>query len=493
MSWIFKEEVIAVITVILIVATILATIQIINNEIVIKPFSVLGLLNKDAKIGDYPREVVAGTPIQLNVYVENHEGKTMYYKILIKLGNETSIINEITPLNAKPILELRTVLPHNKSVLIPVNITIYQSMTNLRLVFEMWIFNETKQVFTYYNRWNQLWLNVTKPPAETELIQPQLITIDPDTDNKITQAYLAIRRAEDAGGNVTQMIQLLNQAIYYAQNGNNIEADNLINQIFTLEPQITEIGQQIQRIRLYTNIGIITAISIIIIISYIYLRHRIWLHWAKFHKSWKIIWIADTNTKLNPIAKSIKDLLKNNKQKAITIENILLSLSKGYKTHEIAKTLYTMTRTNMIKLIDPTPPTTFIKYFSSRYNAGFITATILLILAIISVYTSQISIFITFIRYMLGSLIMLFLPGYALVEALYPKEEDLSPLERLAFSIGLSLALVPLVGLILNYTPWGIKLDPILISLTILTLTFLAFSTYRKYVYLKLKTMATYA
>jgi hypothetical protein len=266
----------------------------------------------------------------------------------------------------------------------------------------------------------------------------------------------------------------------------------MLNQIFTLEPQITEIGQQIQSIRFYTNIGIITAISIIIIISYIYLRHRIWLYWAKFHKSWKIIWIADTNIKLNPIAKSIKDLLKNNKQKAITIENILLSLSKGYKTHEIAKTLYIMTKTNMIKLIDPTPPTTFIKYFSSRYNAGFITATILLILAIISVYTSQISIFITFIRYMLGSLIMLFLPGYALVEALYPKEEDLSPLERLAFSIGLSLALVPLVGLILNYTPWGIKLDPILISLTILTLTFLAFSTYRKYVYLKLKTMATY-
>jgi uncharacterized membrane protein len=152
-----------------------------------------------------------------------------------------------------------------------------------------------------------------------------------------------------------------------------------------------------------------------------------------------------------------------------------------------------MTRTNMIKLIDPTPPTTFTKYFRSRYNAGFITATILLILAIISVYTSQISIFITFIRYMLGSLFVLFLPGYALIEALYPKEEDLSPLERLALSIGLSLALVPLVGLILNYTPWGIRLDPILIALTILTLTLLAFSAYRKYGYLKLKTMVTHA
>jgi len=492
MSWVFNEEVLAVITAILIIATIFAAVQIINSEIVIEPFSALGLLNKDAKIGDYPREVVAGTPFQLNVYIENHEGKTMYYKILVKLGNKTSIINETKPLNAQPILELRTVLPHNKSILIPVNITIYQPMTNLRLIFEMWIFNETKQAFTYYHRWNQLWLNVTKPPAGTEIIQPQQITINPDTDNKLTQAYLAIRRAENAGGNVTQMIQLINRAIYYAQNRNDTEADNLINQILTLEPQVTEIGQQIQRTKLYTNIGIITAISIIIIISYIYLRHRIWLYWVKLHKNWKIIWIADTNTKLNPITKSIKDLLKNNKQKTITIENILSSI-KGYKTHEVAKTLYTMTRTNMIKLIDPTPPTTFTKYFRSRYNAGFITATILLILAIISVYTSQISIFITFIRYMLGLLFVLFLPGYALIEALYPKEEDLSPLERLALSIGLSLALVPLVGLILNYTPWGIRLDPILIALTILTLTLLAFSTYRKYGYLKLKTMVTHA
>jgi len=492
MSWIFNEEVLAVITAILIIATIFAAVQTINSGRVIEPFSALGLLNKNGKIGDYPREVVAGTPFQLNVYIENHEGKTMYYEILGKLGNITSIINDTTPLNAQPILELRMVLPNNASIIIPVNITIYQPMTNLRLVFEMWIFNESTQTFTYYHRWVQLWLNVTKPPAGTELTQPQLRTINPATDSKLTQAFLSIRRAENAGGNVTQLIQLINQAIYYAQNGNDNEADNFINQILIQAPKVAETGQQIQRTKLYTNIGIITAISIIIITSYIYLRHRIWLYWIKLHKNWKIIWIADTNAKLNPITKTIKDLLKNNKQKTITIENALSSI-KGYKKHEIAKALYTMTRTKMIELIDPTPPTTYIKYFRSRYNAGFIIATILLLLSITSVYTSQISIFITFIRYMLGSLFVLFLPGYALIEALYPKEEDLSPLERLALSIGLSLALVPLVGLILNYTPWGIRLDPILIALTILTLTLLAFSTYRKYGYLKLKTMITHA
>jgi uncharacterized membrane protein len=34
----------------------------------------------------------------------------------------------------------------------------------------------------------------------------------------------------------------------------------------------------------------------------------------------------------------------------------------------------------------------------------------------------------------------------------------------------MSLALVPLVGLLLNYTPWGIRLTPITLSLLALTI-----------------------
>lgn len=72
-------------------------------------------------------------------------------------------------------------------------------------------------------------------------------------------------------------------------------------------------------------------------------------------------------------------------------------------------------------------------------------------------------------RWVLGSVFVLFIPGYVAVEALFPKGRELDGIDRLALSVGLSLALVPLVGLLLNYTPWGIRLDPILISLTILT------------------------
>ncbi|MEZ0345666.1 MAG: DUF1616 domain-containing protein [Infirmifilum sp.] len=90
-------------------------------------------------------------------------------------------------------------------------------------------------------------------------------------------------------------------------------------------------------------------------------------------------------------------------------------------------------------------------------------------------------------RYVLGSITVLFLPGYALIEALYPRREDLEPLERLALSIGLSLALVPLVGLILNYTPWGIRLWPVTASLSILTAALALLGSYRKYKYMELE------
>jgi uncharacterized membrane protein len=70
-------------------------------------------------------------------------------------------------------------------------------------------------------------------------------------------------------------------------------------------------------------------------------------------------------------------------------------------------------------------------------------------------------------RVALGIPYLVFLPGYVLMAALFPRKEDLDGIERVALSFGLSIAVVPLVCLILNYTPWGIKLGPIIVSLTI--------------------------
>jgi len=66
---------------------------------------------------------------------------------------------------------------------------------------------------------------------------------------------------------------------------------------------------------------------------------------------------------------------------------------------------------------------------------------------------------------------VLFLPGYALIATLFPRKDDLDGIERIALSFGLSIAITLLLGLGLNYTPFGIRLVPILIVLLVFTIS----------------------
>ena len=84
------------------------------------------------------------------------------------------------------------------------------------------------------------------------------------------------------------------------------------------------------------------------------------------------------------------------------------------------------------------------------------------------------------LRILFGVAMVLFIPGYALIAALFPARDDLDGIERIALSFGLSIAVVPLIGLALNYTPWGIRLDPILASLTLFTLAMTLVAWYRR-------------
>jgi len=76
----------------------------------------------------------------------------------------------------------------------------------------------------------------------------------------------------------------------------------------------------------------------------------------------------------------------------------------------------------------------------------------------------------SFIRTALGLPLVLFLPGYALVAMLFPEKGGLEGMERIALSVGMSIVVVPLIGLALNFTPWGIREIPLLVSLSVFTL-----------------------
>jgi len=90
----------------------------------------------------------------------------------------------------------------------------------------------------------------------------------------------------------------------------------------------------------------------------------------------------------------------------------------------------------------------------------------------------------------------LFVPGYALVAALFPERATktsgdqrpdsdaestgIDSLERAVLSFGASVALVPLTGLALNFTPWGLRLLSILVALSALTLLLAAVAARRR-------------
>ncbi|WP_227379204.1 DUF1616 domain-containing protein [Haladaptatus halobius] len=107
------------------------------------------------------------------------------------------------------------------------------------------------------------------------------------------------------------------------------------------------------------------------------------------------------------------------------------------------------------------------------------------------------------LRALVGLVFVLFPPGYAFIAALFPEgastgnsadEADpstrgsiprpgsgIDDLERVALSFGTSIAIVPLIGLILNFTPWGIRLVPVLLSLSGFTLCMTALAAIRRW------------
>jgi uncharacterized membrane protein len=91
-----------------------------------------------------------------------------------------------------------------------------------------------------------------------------------------------------------------------------------------------------------------------------------------------------------------------------------------------------------------------------------------------------------YLRFVLGGVLVLFLPGYSLVRLIYSKKEDLDYLSRIALSFVLSIAIATLVGLVLNYTPFGISSVAVGLSLGGLTIVLLFLTVFRKHAYYRL-------
>jgi uncharacterized membrane protein len=82
-----------------------------------------------------------------------------------------------------------------------------------------------------------------------------------------------------------------------------------------------------------------------------------------------------------------------------------------------------------------------------------------------------------YLRYVFGVPMLIFLPGYGFLRALFPQKmtkevtkSGLDLFERLVLSIGMSFALVPGLGLLLDFSPWGINLTSTVLALFVFTI-----------------------
>ncbi|MBC7121088.1 MAG: DUF1616 domain-containing protein [Candidatus Methanosuratus sp.] len=155
------EELRAAALAIIAVIGVAAVSQAIVAERVVEPFSALGTLGPNMKLDDYPKTVLVNETFRLYLYVENQEGRVMFYELRVKLGNNSTVINETVPADLPVLKSYYVILPHGANETIPADISIAAPATDVKLIIEMWVHASNG---TYYNgRWNHFWMNVTAP------------------------------------------------------------------------------------------------------------------------------------------------------------------------------------------------------------------------------------------------------------------------------------------------------------------------------------------
>ena len=166
-----------------------------------------------------------------------------------------------------------------------------------------------------------------------------------------------------------------------------------------------------------------------------------------------------------------------------------------------------------------------------RLPADLAATTLLTLVTLVTVFVPVVN--ETPLRVLFGLGFVLFLPGYAFIAALFPEAGDapaaaeppesersapesddrpapvpgteaaaaesdtdsggtdagatppdrsgIDGIERVALSFGLSIAVVPLIGLVLNFTPWGIRLVPVVTAVAAFTLGCVAVAARRRW------------
>jgi len=124
-------------------------------------YSELGILGSDQTAKGYPTTVAANQSFLLYGFVENHEGNVENYHLLVKLGNQSTVVSNATYADAPVLATFWRIVRESETWTFPMNLTLNQAGNNTRIIFELWSYGVPASGFEYTGLWNQIWLNVT--------------------------------------------------------------------------------------------------------------------------------------------------------------------------------------------------------------------------------------------------------------------------------------------------------------------------------------------
>jgi hypothetical protein len=167
-----------------------------------------------------------------------------------------------------------------------------------------------------------------------------------------------------------------------------------------------------------------------------------------------------------------------------TVEELYTGLRIGAPSltkAEVTDIVWLLAAQDKVNLQD-VPPKSFVDFFRTwQENLWFYASLGISFVTILVIYFTPPELPFLVLRWAFGAVFVLFIPGYVTLQGLYLGDRTIDSAERIALSVPVSLVLVMLDGLLLNYTPEGVRLTPILVSLTILTVGLAAMALMRRY------------
>jgi hypothetical protein len=123
--------------------------------------SSIAVLNEDGRASPLPTNILVNESVTYILEIENYEGRLQYFVILTKIGEFNTTWDQGTPAPFAVIERFDQLISNNEKQFQNVQYIFNETQTNIRLIWELWIINDSTGDLDFTGKWIYLPLNVT--------------------------------------------------------------------------------------------------------------------------------------------------------------------------------------------------------------------------------------------------------------------------------------------------------------------------------------------